>query len=93
MADESDPYYLKNWITDLDLYCESKGKVSLLASIYFICYACGFILFPIANVSARRISYVPSLYIYVIAYLLVLISRNYYIVLFAIGMMGFVHIK
>ena len=91
--DLDDPYYLNNWMNDLNLYCASKSKVSLLGSIYFIAYAFGFVLFPLANASERRLSYVPSLYIYVISYLIVLFSRNYYVVLFGICIMGFMHIK
>lgn len=89
----NNPYYLDNWITDLHLECASAGTISWLGSIYFICYAFGFVLFPIANVSARRLSYIPSLYVYVVSYFVILIVRNYYVVLVSVGMMGFMHIK
>lgn len=77
----NDELSLKNWIEDLNLQCSRQGftgPIALLGSLQFVGWAISAVITPrLADIYGRKIIFLASMAIQLIAIILILFSRNW----------------
>jgi len=77
--DKNDDEYFDNWVDKYDLLCESKVKVGLLGSMFFIgIIATLLILPPLADKYGRKWIFIISNFVQIIGQLGLILSDNIY---------------
>ncbi|CAI2363877.1 unnamed protein product [Moneuplotes crassus] len=79
VPDFTDTTSLKNWITELDMYCVAPYQVSLFGSIYFAGYLIGSLLFGYTSKFGRRINLIVSSFCTVATVASIVFITNVYI--------------
>ena len=54
--DETYPLYLKNWQDNPDIMCRDEYELSIIPTLYTVCYSLGGIFFMIPDKIGRRLT-------------------------------------
>ena len=65
--DESYKYYFNNWFTEMDLICVAKAKISVMITVYYICFAAGGVMYTLPESIGRKKSVMLSAFLSLIA--------------------------
>lgn len=85
--------YLVNWYVTLDLMCTPATDYMFAASLYFIGYGVGIIIFTFPDYFGRRGIMIKILPIYYILIVAAAYSNNMFLIKISLFVIGFLHLK